>query len=191
MKIQANLREVEAPDRVILETRKAFGDYIDILVNNAGCELVKLLKDTTDQDFSYVFDLNVRGSFLMAKAVIPHLRKPGRIINLSSVGGRSGFSHLWAYAASKAAIEAMTRVLATEIGGDGHTANAVGPGPVASDMLDNIPPELVEMQRKQTAVENRTGNAEDIALIVAWLASEDSRWVSGQTISASGGYQML
>ena len=145
----------------------------------------------TPEEFSNVFDLNVRACFFMAQAVIPHFRKQGRIINLSSVGGRTGFPQFTAYSASKAAVEGMTRGLASEIGADGHTVNAVSPGPVASDMLDKIPQDIVEVQKKQTPVEHRTGNVEDIALIVAWLASEDSRWVSGQTISASGGFLML
>ena len=191
LKIQADLRRPDAPGRIVSETRRNFGAHIDILVNNAGVELVKELRDMTAEDFNYVFDVNVRAYFLMAGAVIPHLRKPGRIINISSVAGREGFAPFTAYAASKAAVEAMARSLAMEIGPAGHTVNAVAPGPIESDMLDHIPKELVEMQKKQTAVENRVGTVDDVAQIVAWLASEDSKWVSGQTISASGGFQML
>jgi 3-oxoacyl-[acyl-carrier protein] reductase len=126
----------------------------------------------------------------MAQAVQPHLRKPGRIINISSVGGRCGFSGFSIYGPSKAALEQLSRNLAAELGPDGHTVNSVAPGPVESDMLDKIPKELVEMQMKQTPCEHRLGNSDDVALIVAWLASEDSRWVTGQTISASGGFTM-
>lgn len=94
------------------------------------------------------------------------------------------------YAASKAAIEGMTKSLAHELGDAGHTVNAVAPGPVESEMLDDVPKDLIDLQLKLTAVEHRVGTTDDIAQIVCWLASEDSRWVSGQTISASGGFMM-
>jgi 3-oxoacyl-[acyl-carrier protein] reductase len=84
----------------------------------------------------------------------------------------------------------MTRCWAAELGGEGHTVNAVNPGPVQSQLLENIPKEIVEMQKAQTPVQNRIGTVDDVAQVVAWLASEESRWVSGQVISASGGWAM-
>jgi 3-oxoacyl-[acyl-carrier protein] reductase len=127
----------------------------------------------------------------MTKAVLPHLRAPGRIINMSSVGARFGPPQLALYAASKAAVEGMTRSLAQELGGAGHTVNAVAPGPTESEMLNDVPRDIVETQLKTTAVQHRVGTVDDIARIVAWLASEDGKWVSGQTISASGGFLMI
>lgn len=191
IKVQADLRQIEAPEKVVSATLSAFGNSIDILVNNAGVELVKPILEVSPEDFASVFDINVRGAYLMTKAVIPHLRAPGRVINISSVGARHGFAKFTVYAASKAALEGMTRGLAAELGALGHTVNAVEPGPVKSDMLEKIPKEIVEMQRAQTAVEHRIGNSEDIALVVGWLAEAQSRWISGQTISASGGYAMI
>ncbi|OCK90922.1 NAD(P)-binding protein [Cenococcum geophilum 1.58] len=179
IKVQADLRQIEAPEKVVSATLSAFGNSIDILVNNAGVELVKPILEVSPEDFASVFDLNVRGAYLMTKAVIPHLRAPGRVINISL------------YSASKAALEGMTRGLAAEIGASGHTVNVVEPGPVESDMLENIPKDLVELERTMTPVEHRIGKTEDIALVVGWLAEAQSRWISGQTISASGGYTML
>jgi 3-oxoacyl-[acyl-carrier protein] reductase len=128
---------------------------------------------------------------LMTQAVLPHLcASGGRIINISSVGARYGFKNLSAYCSSKAALEGMTRCWAAELGGEGHTVNAVNPGPVQSQLLENIPKEIVEMQKAQTPVQNRIGTVDDVAQVVAWLASEESRWVSGQVISASGGWAM-
>lgn len=189
-KVQADLRQVDGPKKIISATRSAFGDHIDILVNNAACDLVKSLGDISVDDFSYVYDLNVRAVLLMSQEVLPYLRSPGRIINVSSIGARSGFKELSLYCSSKAAVEGMTRCFAAELGHRGHTVNAVSPGPVQTDMLEEIPQEIVEMQKKLTPVENRLGTTDDIAQIVGFLAEESSRWITGQAISASGGWSM-
>lgn len=189
-KVQADLRQVEAPKQIVQATRSAFGDHIDILVNNAGCTLVKCLGDISVDDFSYVYDLNVRAVLLMSKEVLPYLRTPGRIINVSSVGARLGLKELSLYCSSKAAVEGITRCFAAELGHQGHTVNAVNPGPVQTDVLDGIPEEIVEMQKKSTPIENRLGTTDDIAQIVGFLSEESSRWITGQAISASGGFSM-
>ena len=124
----------------------------------------------------------------MTQAVIPFLPPNGRIVNLSSVGARANFENVSLYAASKAAVEGFTRTWATDLGGNGTTVNAIAPGPVPSELLDKFPPELIEGQKKATAVGKRIGSVEEVANIAAWLASPESSWVSGQTISASGGY---
>ena len=190
LKLRANLRDLSTPKQVIEQTIQAFGNHIDILVNNAGCELVKPLQEISTDDYSYVYDLNVRGPLLMTQAVVPYLREPGRIINISSVGARYGFKDLSMYCSSKAALEGLTRCWAAELGSAGHTVNAVNPGPVQTELMENIPKEYIEMQKAQTPVQNRLGTIDDIAQIVAWLASEESRWISGQVISASGGWAM-
>lgn len=189
-KVQADLRQVDAPEKIVQTTPSAFGDHIDILVNNAGCELVKSLRDISVDDFSHVYDLNVRAVLLMSKEVLPSLRTPGRIVNVSSVGARLGFKDLFLYCSSKAAVEGMTRCFASELGPHGHTVNAVNPGPVQTDILDGIPKEIVEMQKKSTPVENRLGTTDDIAQIMGFLSEETSRWITGQAISASGGFSM-
>jgi 3-oxoacyl-[acyl-carrier protein] reductase len=188
IKIQSDIREPFAPKHIVDETINAFGGNIDILVNNAGVELVKPLNDITIEDFSYVYDLNVRGPMLMTQAVLPHLRAPGRIINISSVGARYGFRDLSIYCSSKAALEGLTRCWAAELGAAGHTVNAVNPGPVQTQLMDKIPKDYIEMQKAQTPVENRLGTVDDIAQIVAWLAGEGCRWISGQVLSAGGGW---
>lgn len=188
--VQADLRQVQAPETIVKAARSALGAHIDILVNNAGCELVKSLGDISAEDFSYVYDLNVRAVALMTKAVLPYLRSPGRIINVGSVGARSGFKDLSLYCSSKAAIEGLTRCFAAELGSKGHTVNTINPGPVQTDVLDGIPKEIVEMQKQTTPAENRLGTTDDIAQIVGFLSEEGSRWVTGQAISASGGYAM-
>lgn len=189
--VQADLKQLDAPAKIVSATREAFGDKIDILVNNAGVLFNKPVVEVTAEDYAAMFDINVRAAVLLTGAVVPHLRAPGRIVNMSSVGGRHCFANLSLYAGSKAAIEGITRSLAHELGGAGHTVNAVAPGPVESEMLTDVPKEIVEGQMKQTAVEQRIGTVDDVARIVAWLCGEDAKWVSGQTISASGGFLML
>ncbi|KIY51668.1 NAD(P)-binding protein [Fistulina hepatica ATCC 64428] len=190
--IACDLRQLDSPQKIVDATFSAFGvSHIDILINNAGTIMEKPFADVTAQDFADVHDLNVRGTFMMTQAVAPHLRAPGRIINVSSIGARKGFGGFTVYASSKAAVEALTRVFAAELGPKGHTVNAVAPGPVASEMLDQLPESFVEAQRQQTPVEHRIGQPEDIAGIVMALCGEEGRWISGQTISASGGFLML
>lgn len=191
IKIGTDLHSVDAPAKIVAATVEQFGDSIDILVNNAGIDLVRELKDVTAEDFSQVFHLNVRAYLFMAQAVLPHLRKPGRIINVSSTAARMGMASLSVYCASKAAVEGMTRALAVELGGVGHTVNCVEPGPTESDMIWRIPQAVVRRQVEETPVEHRMATAQDIAAVVAWLADEQSRWISGQCISASGGWRML
>jgi 3-oxoacyl-[acyl-carrier protein] reductase len=188
LKVRADLRDPSAPKHIVEQTVQAFGNHIDILVNNAGVELVKPLQEISVEDFSFVYDLNVRGPLLMTQAVVPHLRAPGRIINISSVGARHGFKELSVYCSSKTALEGLTRCWAAELGSAGHTVNAVNPGPVQTALMENIPKDYIEMQKAQTPVQQRVGTVDDIAQIVAWLASEESRWVSGQVLSASGGW---
>ena len=191
IKIRADLRQVDAPQHIVESTLSGFRvDQIDILVNNSGCELTRSLVDITPEDINFVYDLNVRGTLLMTKAVVPHLRKPGRIINISSVGARAGFAGLSIYCSSKAAMEAFTRCWAAELGPEGHTVNVVSPGPTETRMLDSIPEAIVNMQKSLTPVDHRLGTVEDIAPVVAFLAEPGSRWISGQVISASGGWAM-
>ncbi len=130
LKIEVDLRQAEASNRIVAATREAFGESIDILVGNAGCELLRSLGSNSPEDFSYVYDLNVRAISCMSKAVSKYLRSPGRIINVSSVGAQSGFKDLPPYCSSKAAVEVLIRCLAAELGPKGHTVNAIESGPV-------------------------------------------------------------
>lgn len=188
--VQCNLQDTSAPKQIVDETLKAFGGEIDILVNNAAVISDKMIEDVTLEHFDEVFHLNVRAPLLMLQAVLPHLRRPGRVVNISSVGARDGYPGIATYSASKAALEGFTRGWAAELGKDGTTVNAVNPGPVQSEMLDQVSREIVEPQMKATAVEQRVGRAEEIAEIVAFLAEPRSSWVTGQCISASGGFKM-
>ncbi|KAF2717548.1 NAD(P)-binding protein [Polychaeton citri CBS 116435] len=187
--VQCDLTSTEAPSKIVEAAVGVFG-HVDILVNNAAMISGSKVEEITAEHFDEVFHLNVRAPLLMVQAVLPHLHRPGRIVNISSVGARAGFPGVGTYAASKAALEGYTRNWATELGSDGTTVNAVNPGPVESEMLDQVPASIKEPQKQATPVEKRCGKPEEIANIVAWLASEESSWVTGQCISATGGYAM-
>jgi 3-oxoacyl-[acyl-carrier protein] reductase len=193
--VTGDISKVEDPELIIgackaWRSRPGSELTIDILVNNAGVEVVKGLGSITTEAYNKVYDLNVRGTILMTQAVLPYLPPCGRIINISSVGSRAWFKDLSLYCFSKAAIEGLTRCWAAELGHNGTTVNAVNPGPVESEMLANIPKDIVEGRKKATPIENRLGTVEEVAAVVGWLAGNESRWVTGQTISASGGWAM-
>ena len=189
--VQCDLQSLQAPKQIVDAARHYFGTHIDILINNAAMITDKWVQDITPQHFDDAFHLNVRAPLLMVQAILPHLRAPGRIINISSVASRDKYPGVGTYAASKAALEGYTRTWATELGKDGTTVNVVNPGPVESEMLDQVDRALVERQKAATPVQNRVGNPEEIADVVAFLAGLDSRWISGQCISVSGGFMML
>jgi 3-oxoacyl-[acyl-carrier protein] reductase len=141
-----DLRQATAADQILEAVKLWKGEEvkIDILVNNAGVELAKKLGNITPGDFARVYDLNVRAPLLLTQALLPYIPPHSRIINISSVGSRAAFAGLGVYCSSKAALEGLTRCWAAELGGNGTTVNAVNPGPVESEMLNNIPKEIVE-----------------------------------------------
>ncbi|GIZ46975.1 hypothetical protein CKM354_001007700 [Cercospora kikuchii] len=189
IEIQCNLAETSAPKKIVDATVEAFGQNVDILVNNAAVISDKRILDITPEHFDEVMHLNARAPLQMVQAVLPHLRAPGRIINISSVGARAGYPAVGVYSASKAALEGFTRNWAAELGKDGTTVNAVNPGPIETEMLKQVSEETVKPQKEATLVEQRAGLPQEVAEIVGFLAEPRSSWVSGQCISASGGYQ--
>jgi 3-oxoacyl-[acyl-carrier protein] reductase len=189
--VRADLRSLESQAQIVSAALALdAGHRIDILVNDAAAELNKPLEEISVDDFTSVYDLNVRAPTLFTKAVLPHLCRPGRIINISLIGARANFASLSVYCSSKAALEGLTRCWAAELGKDGTTVNAVASDPVESDMLANVPKAVVEMQEKSTPVGQRVGIASEIATVVSWLARSESGWIRGQELNVSGGWTM-
>jgi NAD(P)-dependent dehydrogenase (short-subunit alcohol dehydrogenase family) len=163
-------------------------NQFDILVNNAGIGRQATVEATSEAIFDELMAVNVRGPFFVTRQAIPRLREGGRIINLSSALSRHPYPQMAAYSMGKAAINHFTLILAAELGNRRITANAVGPGLTATDFTAHArqDPRVVERVSAHTAL-GRIGEAEDIAGVAAWLASDDARWVTGQYIEASGG----
>lgn len=193
LKVQADLGTLEAPKKIIDEALSwAGGDLkVNILVNNAAALTMGPLSELTVADYDYIYNVNVRGTIFLTQAVLPYLQPKGRIINFASIGARATIPEGTLYCSAKSAIEGLTRTWAAELGKNGTTVNTVAPGPVDTDMLRGVSPDIVESQKKQTLVENRWGKVEEIANIVAWVASPSASWISGQCINASGGFQTV
>lgn len=167
---------------------RVFGG-LDIVVNNAAVALMKPLADCSDEEFERVFSINARGAFYCCREAARRLRAGGRIVNISTgatVGGTAGGG---LYCASKAAVEQYTRALARELAPRRITVNTVSPGFTETDMFASLP-HLVELAPKLTPL-GRAGKPEEIAAVVAWLCSEDARWITGQNIQAGGGLTMV
>lgn len=186
-KYKCSVNDSESVKVMIDEIIKEFG-RIDILVNNAGITKDGLMLRMTDEDFDRVIDVNLKGTFNCTKYVSKYMlkQKSGKIINISSVVGLSGNAGQVNYSASKAGIIGITKSAAKELSSRGITVNAVAPGYVDTDMTkvlsDNIRSEILKNIPLQ-----RMGNVEDISNCVAFLASEDASYITGQVISVDGG----
>jgi len=164
---------------------------IDVLVNNAGVIRDNLLAMLEDDDIAAVLDTNVGGVFNVTRAVAPHMiaRRSGKIINLSSVAGTKGGRGQSNYAASKGAIEALTRALAVELAPRRITVNAVAPGVIETEMSQQVR-ELAGDEVKSKILLRRYGTARDVAHAVWFLASDLSGYITGQVIHVDGGFKM-
>lgn len=190
--VRVDMASLEAPSVLVNAARKEFkSEKIDILVNNAGLGGNAPLEEVTADDYERLMAVNVRAVIFMTQAILPHINRGGRIVNLSSISARGGYSTQSIYAASKAAVEGLTRVWATELGHKyGVTVNSVNPGPVDTDMYRAAGPvhlARMEEQNKKVPAEPRCGTESDVADIVVFLCEERSRWVTGDTICANGG----
>lgn len=163
---------------------------IDILVNNAGVGKRIPIEDVSEDDFDLVLQVNLKSPFFLIKALLPRLRDGGRIINMSSMGTRAAYPSMAAYAPAKAGLEALSRLLAVHLGGRGITVNAVLPGATATDMNQSARDPISSRAIASTIALGRVGQPDDIARVVAFLASEEGGWVTGQAIDASGGQRL-
>ncbi|MFC6878399.1 MULTISPECIES: SDR family oxidoreductase [Actinomadura] len=160
---------------------------LDILVNNAAVSLAAPIADVDEEAFDRVFAVNAKAPFFVIKLALPRLRDGGRIVNVSTGSTRIASPAIGAYAMTKGALETLTLTLAHELGPRGITVNAVSPGIVETDMNSWLDDPAKRAEAASYSAFGRVGQPDDIADIVAYLASDGARWVTAQTIDATGG----
>ena len=183
--IQADMSQVGEIRRLFQETSDRLGK-IDILVNNAGIAVQATIAETTEEDYEKVFAVNVRGVLFALQEATKYVRDGGRIVNVSSSTSVYPSPGLAVYAASKAAEKMFTEVLAKEIGARQITVNSIMPGPTIPGMFSGVDSET-QKQVATLSPFNRLGKPQDIADVVAFLVSEEARWITGQHLLVNGG----
>jgi 3-oxoacyl-[acyl-carrier protein] reductase len=180
--VEADIRSSDEVKKLFDEAESKFG-ALDIVVANAGVNMSKAVAETTDEDFQRIFSVNAQGTFFVFREAARRVRNGGRIIGITSNMTLQSRAGIALYAASKAAVEQFVKILARELGPKSITVNAVAPGPTDTDMVSQLSrdtaPEITPL--------GRLGQPEDIADVVAFVASDDARWMTGQIVGANGG----
>jgi 3-oxoacyl-[acyl-carrier protein] reductase len=183
---KADVSDAEAVRRMFDAAEAAFGG-VDVLVNNAGIMMLSSIADADDANFDRQIAVNLKGTFNTLREAGKRLRDGGRIVNFSTSVVGLKLENYGVYAATKAAVETMTAIMAKEMRGREITVNAVAPGPTATDLfLNGKSEELVARMAKMNPLE-RLGTPDDIAAAVSFLAGSDGAWINGQTLRANGG----
>jgi len=184
--VQADVSDAAAVKGLFEAAQSAFGG-VDVLVNNAGIMGLAKLEDSDDALFDRHIATNLKGTFNALREGARRLRNGGRVVNFSTSVVGLKLETYGVYAATKAAVETMTGILAKELRGRSITVNAIAPGPVGTDLfLNGKSPELIERMAKMNPLE-RLGTPQDIAAAVAFLVGPDGGWINGQVLRANGG----
>ncbi|ABR36018.1 SDR family oxidoreductase [Clostridium beijerinckii] len=185
--IKADVSNIKDVEKLFSETITKFG-RVDILINNAGVILYKLLSDVTEEEFDKLFNINVKGTYFACQQAMKHMENNGRIINFSTSVVGSMFPTYSVYAATKGAVEQITRQLAKEFGPKKITINAVAPGPINTELFNvGKTDEQIEAIRQMNSF-GRIGEPDDIANTIEFLVSDKAQWITGQTLRINGGY---
>jgi 3-oxoacyl-[acyl-carrier protein] reductase len=183
--IQADVVDAKAVAAAVEKTVASLGK-LDVLVNNAGTAVAKKFEDSTLDEINHMIDLNFRGTLIATQAALKHLNKGGRIINIGScVGERMMTPGLVAYSATKGAVKMFTQGLAREVGDRGITVNNIQPGPIDTD-LNPAAGDWAAPQKANTAL-NRYGTVEEVAALVAFVASPEAAFITGANLTVDGG----
>ena len=190
LSVAADVAKREDADRLVEAAREGFG-RIDVLVNNAGMTRDQLLVRMKDDDWDQVLDTNLRGVFLMTRAVskVMMRQRSGRIINISSTAGVMGNAGQVNYSAAKAGVIGLTKAAARELAHWNILVNAVAPGLIETDMSAGLPAEARDLLLGQVPLK-RIGDAREVAEVVRFLAGDGAGYITGQTIHVNGGLYM-
>jgi 3-oxoacyl-[acyl-carrier protein] reductase len=188
--VAADLERADGPHKLAKLARDIVGDRLDILVANAGVSKSAAIEDTTIEDFDRLFAINVRAPFFLVQQLLPILSKGSSIVLVASVAARAVAGTIPAYAATKGAIETLVKHFASLLGARGIRVNAVAPGVVATDMSNFTKTDAGRDFALGMQAFKRLARPDDIGGVVAFLASEDARWVTGDTIHVDGGSKL-
>ena len=184
--VQADVSKVADVKRLFDTCFEKFG-RLDILVNNAGVMFTKPVVEVGEEEFDRLFAVNVKGAFFCCQEAARRMAGGGRVVNLSSSTTALMLPGYAAYVATKGAVEQFSHVLAKEVGAKKITVNVVSPGPTDTELFSQGKSEEQKQRFAQMAALGRLGQPQDIADVIAMLASEDARWITGQNIRANGG----
>lgn len=189
--VQANMTHQNDIQRLFSEAKKAFGK-VDILVNNAGIYEFQPLEEITAENYHKMFDLNVLGLLLASKEALKYFGSSGgSIVNISSIASTSTLPRLSVYSATKAAVDAITKSLSKELGPRKIRVNSINPGMVETEgtLSAGITQSDLRKELESETPLGRIGQPQDIARVAVFLASEDSGWITGETLYVSGGFR--
>jgi NAD(P)-dependent dehydrogenase (short-subunit alcohol dehydrogenase family) len=188
--VSADVSNADSVEKLVSATVERF-KQINVLVNNAAVLLPGTAESISEEDFDQTFNINVRGLWLLSRAVLPHMRATGggSIINIGSVLSLLGTRNRVAYSASKGAVMAMTKAMALDHAAENIRVNCIAPGIVATEMVEKFnTDEAARRQREAMHPMGRFGQPEEIANAAVFLASDESGWTTGSVITVDGGY---
>jgi 3-oxoacyl-[acyl-carrier protein] reductase len=189
-KVGADLRQADGPHMLAKRVRAIVGDRLDILVANAGISKAASIEDTTVDDFDNLFAVNVRAPYFLVQQLLPALCKGSNIVFTSSLAARASVGTLSAYGATKGAIDTLVKHFASALGPRGIRVNAIAPGVVETDMSNFAKTEAGREVTLGMQALKRVAQPDDIGAVVAFLASDDARWITGDSIHVDGGSKL-
>jgi 3-oxoacyl-[acyl-carrier protein] reductase len=188
--VAADLAAPDGAHKLAKQVRDIVGDRLDILVANAGVSKAASIEDTTVEDFDTLFAVNVRSPFFLIQQMLPILGNGGSIVFVSSLAARAAVGALSAYAATKGAVDTLVKHFAAALGPRGIRVNAVAPGVVETDMSNFTKTDAGRDFALSMQALQRLAQPEDIGAVIAFLASDDARWITGDTVRVDGGSKL-